>query len=88
MEVAVCPLTVTDIIPVVAAGGTVTVSWLDVPLETDAIAPLNLTTLVAVRRLKFVPEIITWSPGLPFVGEKLVIVGGSNTIKGRLDVTD
>ena len=45
-----------------------------------------MTILVAKRRLKFVPVIITWSPGLPLVGAKLVMVGGPSTIKGRIDM--
>ena len=38
--------------------------------------PLNFTILFAIVGQKLVPVIITTVPALPFVGAKLVIIGG------------
>ena len=46
-----------------------------------ALTPLNVT---AVAPVKFVPLIVTLVPTGPLVGEKLVIVGGSTTVKAPL----
>lgn len=74
-DVAVCPATVTVIVPVVAASGTEVVMLVAVLAETTASAPLNFTMLLAGVVLKFVPVIVTEVPTTPLVGLKLVIVG-------------
>ena len=43
-----------------------------------ALVPLNRT---AVTPVKFVPVIVTAAPTRPLVGVKLVIVGGTSTVK-------
>jgi hypothetical protein len=43
---------------------------------TVALPLLNLTLLSPIAAWKFVPVIVTASPGAPAVGEKLVMVGG------------
>jgi hypothetical protein len=43
-----------------------------------ALVPLNFT---AVAPVKVVPVIVTLAPTSPLVGEKLVIVGGTSTVK-------
>jgi hypothetical protein len=75
-EDAVCPLNVTDIFPEDAPAGTVTVSDSVVTDVIVAEIPLNFTILFAIVGLKLVPVIITTVPALPFVGAKLVIIGG------------
>jgi hypothetical protein len=77
----VTPLTVTEITPVVAPAGTVTLMLLAVEEVTVAVVPLNRTTLLAGVVLKFVPEIITEAPTAPLDGLNPVIVGDGNTVK-------
>src|SRR5579862_4219765 len=64
---------VTVIVPVAALAGTFTTNSVAVSFEITADFPLKVT-LVAPARL--VPLIVTFVPGAPEVGEKLVIVGG------------
>jgi hypothetical protein len=66
--VKVIPLTVTEIGPVVAVGGTTTVRMFEVADETVANAPLKLTSLEIAVVLKFCPEIVTVAPALPDCG--------------------
>jgi len=67
--------TVTDIVPVVAVVGTVATSLVVVADVTAATVPLNLTVLLEIVELKFVPLMVTEVPGAPLVGLKLVTVG-------------
>jgi hypothetical protein len=46
--------------------------------EKLAVVPLNFT---AVTLIKFVPLIVTLAPASPLRGVKLVIVGGTSTVK-------
>src|SRR5439155_3770780 len=48
-----------------------------------AVVPLNLTVLVPWVAPKFVPVIVTAVPTGPFVGDRLVSVGGTVTVKLR-----
>lgn len=75
VEIAVCPLMVTDIFPVDAPVGTITLSNSELTNVTVAEIPLNITALFAIVGLKFVPVIMTTVPAIPLVGEKPVIDG-------------
>ena len=72
---AVPPVVVTVIVPVVAPVGTVVVINVVVAELTVAVVPLNLTVFPEVVVSKFVPVIVTLAPITPGVGEKDVIVG-------------
>jgi len=76
--VVVPPGVVTAMGPVVAPVGTVAVIWVALLTVTVAFMPLNLTTVAAV---KLVPVITTEVPTGPLVGLKLIIVGGTATVK-------
>jgi len=76
-EVAVPPAVVTETVPVLAPGGTVTVSAVAVAAMTLAMAPLNLTALSTALVLNLVPEIVTFAPTGPVFGLKPVTVGGT-----------
>jgi len=82
-EVAVPPGVVTEIFPVVAPLGTAAVIWVALITENVAAAPLNATAVAPVR---FVPLIVTAVPTGPDVGEKLVTVGATVTVKLVADV--
>ncbi len=78
--VTVTPLSVTEIGPVEAPGGTVTVSVVaDAPV-TGALIPLNSTTLLLGVVLKLVPVMVTVAPTAPVVGLKPVIVCKGRTV--------
>ncbi len=77
----VTPLTVIEILPVVAPAGTLAVMLLSVDAVTVAGILLNFTTLLAGTALKFVPEIMTVALTAPLDGLKPVIVGVANTVK-------
>ena len=47
-------------------------------MKLAALVPLNFT---AVAPVKFVPVIVTLAPAGPLAGVKLVIVGGTGTVK-------
>jgi hypothetical protein len=85
--VAVTPEVVTEIGPVVAPGGTITVNVVEVAPETVAAVPLNSTRLLDGVVLKLVPVIVTVAPIAALVGEKLVMVGGASTSKLETLVT-
>jgi len=73
LEVPVPFGVVTEIFPVVAAPGTVAVTWVSLStVNVVAAVELNLT---AVAPVKFVPVITTGVPAVPLVGVKLEIVG-------------
>jgi hypothetical protein len=76
--VAVPPGVTTLIFPVVAPAGTTAPIKVDDLTVKLALTPLNLTEVAPV---KFVPVIFTVLPTEPFMGAKLVIVGGSTTVK-------
>jgi hypothetical protein len=83
-EVAVPPGVVTEIVPVVAAAGTVVVIWVALATVKGAAIPLKAT---AVAPVKFVPVMVTAAPARPLVGVKLVTVGaGGITVKLLPDV--
>jgi len=66
-------------LPLVAAEGTVAVTWVVLLTAAVAVVPLNLTV---VDPMKLVPVITTEAPGAPRVGLKLEIVGaGTMTLK-------
>src|SRR5438093_440689 len=84
--VALCaglPAVVTEMNPVVAEGGTVAMSVVLVAESTAAETPLNLTWLLTGTGSKFCPVRVTFVPALPWLGVKLLIVGG-----GALTVND
>jgi len=82
--VMVMLFTVTEILPVVAPVGTMTVMLVFVDDVTAAIVLLNLTIWSVGVVLKFVPLMITSAPAAPVVGLKLVIVGVGNTTKSEV----
>jgi hypothetical protein len=75
------PFTVTMTLPVVAPTGTVT--RMPVPFQLAGVAsvPLKVTVLAPRVGPKLVPEMVTEVPTEPDVGERLVIVGGTMTVK-------
>jgi hypothetical protein len=79
--VIVMPLAVTEIGPVAAPLGTVTVILVADEAVTTAGIPLNETTLLDGVRSKFVPLIIMVAPTAPLAGLRLVIVGVGSTVK-------
>jgi hypothetical protein len=74
------PLTVTTTEPVVAPDGTATAMLVPFQLVGVAVAPLNVTVLVACVDPKFVPVIVTDVPAVPEVGERVVMLGVGNTV--------
>ena len=79
--VPTCPLTVIDIVPVVAPDGTVAVILVAVGVPvTVATVPLNLTVLLAAVVLKFVPVMVTVVPDAPDVGVNEVMVGRTTVV--------
>lgn len=70
--VPVPPAVVIEIFPVVAAAGTVAVTWVTELTVKLALAPLNVTELAPVTPF---PLITTLVPTGPLVGVKLEIVG-------------
>lgn len=83
--VAICvPPTLTVIGPVVAVGGTVTVTEVLVALvAAPAYMPLNRTRSYVPSAAKFVPVMVTDVPAGPNVGENPVMVG-AGTVKDAL----
>src|SRR5580765_471903 len=77
------PPTVTTTLPVVAPAGTGTTMLVAVQLVGVAVVPLNLTVLVPCVAPKVVPAIVTAVPAGPVVGDRLVSVGGTVTVKLR-----
>lgn len=77
-EVTAPPEVATEIAPVVALPGTVTVSELAVAAVTVALMPPpNKTMLLAGVVLKLVPVMVTVVPAAPEVGVNPVIVGAT-----------
>jgi len=75
------PPTVTTTLPVVAPLGTGTTILGSLQLVGVAGVPLKVTVLVPCVAPKLVPEIVTDVPTKPEVGLKLVMLGGSVTVK-------
>jgi hypothetical protein len=72
---------VTTTLPVVAPGGTGTTMLVFDQLVGVAVVPLNFTVLVLCVAPKFVPVIVTDVPTAPLVGDRLVMLGGTVTVK-------
>jgi hypothetical protein len=85
-DTAVCEPTCTEIVPVAAPAGTVTVNEVVVAAVTVAVVLLNLTMLFVAVVLKLVPVMVTLVPAIPCSGEKLLMVGISGTIKSCVEV--
>ena len=79
--VAVNPPTVTVMVPDVAPVGTGTTRVVAVAVETVAVVPLNLTVLLVLVVLKFVPVMVSGVVTGPAPGENDVIDGGVVTVK-------
>jgi hypothetical protein len=75
------PPTVTTTFPVVAPAGTATMMLVALQLVTVAAVPLNVTVLVPWAAPKPVPVIVTAVPTGPDVGAKLLMLGGTVTVK-------
>jgi len=75
------PVTVTVTLPVVAPVGTGTAIDVAPQLVGVAAVPLKFTVLVPWVDPKFVPIIVTGTPILPEIGDRLVIAGVGNTVK-------
>jgi len=76
------PPTVTTTLPVVAPVGTFNTMLVALQLvAVPALVPLKVTVLVPWLAPKFVPVIVTDVPTGPDVGDKLVMLGGTVTVK-------
>src|SRR5215467_5339635 len=75
------PPTVTTTLPVVAPDGTGTTMLVADQLVGVAVVPLNVTVLVPWVAPKFVPVIVTEVATGPLVGDRLVMLGASVTVK-------
>jgi hypothetical protein len=75
------PPTVTTTLPVVAPAGTGTTMLVADQLVGVAVVPLNLTVLVPWVAPKFVPVIVTAVATGPLVGDSVVMLGGTVTVK-------
>jgi len=69
------PPTVTTTLPVVAPGGTGTVTLEALQLLGVAVVPLKVTVLVPWVAPKFVPAMVTCVPTTPLIGVRLEICG-------------
>lgn len=81
--VAVPPVVVTEIEPVVAPTGTTAEIWVgDTTVTTVADTPLKATVgVIVVALIKLVPLIVTVVPTEPDVGLKLATLGTGTTVK-------
>src|SRR5262249_6228826 len=75
------PPTVTTTLPVVAPDGTGTTMLVPDQLVGVADVPLNLTVLVPCVAPKLLPAIVTDLVTGPLVGERLVMLGATVTVK-------
>ena len=80
--VAVPPIVVTVILPVVAPEGTVAVTLPSFAKLKFADVPLNLTAFTPVKRF---PLIVTEVPTPPLDGEKLLIVARCQRVTVKLE---
>src|SRR5499425_3826571 len=67
--------------PVVAPAGTGATMLVADQLVGVAVVPLNFTVLVPCVAPKFVPVIVTEVPTGPLVGDRLVMLGATVTVK-------
>lgn len=74
--------TVTTTLPVAAPGGTNVAMLVAVQLVTDNCVPLSVMVLAPWAAPKFVPVMVIEVPTGPEVGLRLVILGGTSTVKG------
>ena len=74
------PVTVTTTLPVVAPAGTGTTMLVADQLVGVAVVPLKRMVLLPCVAPKFVPVTVTVVPTGPFVGERLVMLGGTVTV--------
>jgi hypothetical protein len=75
------PPTVTTTFPVVAPVGTGTAMPVALQLVGVAAVPLNVTVLVPCDAPKFAPATIIDVPTIPEFGVRLVMLGGTRTVK-------
>src|SRR6516225_10870651 len=75
------PPTVTTTLPVVAPDGTGTTMFVADQLVGVAVVPLNFTVLVPWVVPKLVPVIVTDVATGPLVGDRLVMLGATVTVK-------
>jgi hypothetical protein len=80
------PFTVTTMLPVVAADGTVTAIDVDFQLVGVAAAPLKVTVLLPCDPPKPVPVMVMEVATVPDVTESLVIVGSAVPVPVRFTV--
>lgn len=76
------PPTVTTTLPMVAPLGTCKLIEVLLQLPTPTGVPLKVTVLVPCEAPKFVPMIVTDVPAGPDVGFRLLMLGGTSTVKG------
>jgi hypothetical protein len=76
-----CPPTVTTTFPVVAPLGTPTVMLVALQFVGVAVVALKVTVLLPCVAPKFVPVIVTEVPTGPDVTDRLVMLGGTVTVK-------
>jgi len=75
------PPTVTTTGPDVAPAGTLAITRVEVQVEAVAETPLKVTVLVPCVEPKAVPYNEIESPTAPEVGDRLVMLGGTRTMK-------
>jgi len=75
------PPTVTTTLPVAAPAGTGTTMLVADQLVGVAVVPLNVTVLEPFVAPKFEPAIVTAVATGPVVGDRLVMLGGTRTVK-------
>ena len=75
------PLAKTTTLPVVAPTGTVATMLLAPQLVTLANIPLNFSVPVPWLAPKLLPAMVTGAPKAPDVGDKLLILGATTTVK-------
>src|SRR5258708_17607143 len=78
------PPTVTTTFPVVAPVGTGTMMLVAFQFVDVAMVPLNVTVLAPCAAPKLVPVMVTEAPARPEAGERLVMLGGTVTVKVTL----
>ena len=84
VETVVPPGVVTEMKPVVAPTGTVTVSWVaETTVNVGALTPLNATVVAPVKKL---PVRVTTVPATPAAGVNEVIIGAGMTVKLAAEV--
>src|SRR5215467_1003447 len=81
MPLLAVPPTVTTTLPVVAPDGTGTTMLDADQLDGVAVVPLKVTVLVPCVAPKFVPVIVTEVATGPLVGDRLVMLGATVTVK-------